>query len=85
MMKKSSVKCLLMLIGAMVSFVFSAKIQVLPIQSAGITEELQKTVESLVRISVTSAGQYTIIRDDRGDYPPVGKFSIVGGANFGTY
>jgi hypothetical protein len=55
-MKKSGVKALLILTGIMVSTIFSGEIQVLPVQGAGISAELQKTAESLVRMSVTTAG-----------------------------
>jgi hypothetical protein len=55
-MKKSGITSVLILTGIMGSAVFSAEIQVLPVQGAGITPELQKTAESLVRMSVTNAG-----------------------------
>jgi hypothetical protein len=72
-MKKSSVKGLLILAGIMVSAVFSAEIQVLPVEGAGISADLQKTAGSLVRMSVTNAG-YTC---DTSAYPLQLKVSLV--------
>jgi hypothetical protein len=55
-MKIPGIMSVLVLAGTMASVVYSAEIQVLPVQGAGISTELQNTAQSLVRMSVTNAG-----------------------------